>query len=49
MGKWNQASKDGRCYNCDEEEGYDNLVSYNGWPVCERCAFEMERDGECDE
>lgn len=42
MGKWNQASDDGCCYNCDREVGYFNLVSANGWPCCEECAIEMD-------
>lgn len=44
MGKWAQAEADGCCYNCGHDEGYDNLVSANGWPVCVGCAEEIDRE-----
>lgn len=49
MGKWAQAEEDGCCYNCDEQVGYENIVSQGGWPVCETCAFELEREEESDD
>ena len=51
MGKWNIAEESGLCYNCDGKVFRGKFVaSAGGWPVCETCADELDREyGDEDE